>query len=521
MTNNAVWDRFILICKPEQSGKTFVMIEKINEAFDETDCGKITVNFIFCDNSLLLTKQTSNRVGNEVKTPPGCTNTYVEFSSAKNAETQSEVEVKWGIVGQGITNIICCTNMWRVRYVMNIIKDLNKCMKGKYIFKIWIDEADKFNTSIDKFIPFAEENENVHFFCMTATPEALFRKYSYMMVLPLENTTCEDYHGWGDNNIEIRDNEYLTTEGFVNKIIVEVMEQNNGVVPPGTLWYIPADRKKSSHEKMRELLIAKGFAVFVVNGNGLELALPDGTHIIKDKTKELHELVRELYREYDISRFPLAMTGYICIGRGVSIMQEGEGEFDAFIFNFSILSNCTNKAEASQQAGRGKGNIKNWNGYEPQTVYTTAEFNKVATEWEHRSRDLATLAFSHNQRDPTVITKNEFRSIGGSGIDTVAALKPEPVIKVFNTQEEVKKYFRTEGKGKVRGTGPRIIERRGDGYYTVAIRKGKNDERRVCSCDDIYKERRSGLGKSVKYRVYPCYKNVEDQNTLQWWLIYY
>ena len=59
ITDNSSWERHVLICKPEQSGKTFIMINMINEDLtDDIDKEKKVVNFIFCDNSLLLTKQT-------------------------------------------------------------------------------------------------------------------------------------------------------------------------------------------------------------------------------------------------------------------------------------------------------------------------------------------------------------------------------------------------------------------------------------------------------------------------------
>ena len=60
------WERFTLICKPEQSGKTFIMIKMINEDLSDTTDSKNVVNFIFCDNNLLLTKQTSERVNSDV-----------------------------------------------------------------------------------------------------------------------------------------------------------------------------------------------------------------------------------------------------------------------------------------------------------------------------------------------------------------------------------------------------------------------------------------------------------------------
>ena len=56
----------------------------------------------------------------------------------------------------------------------------------------------------------AQEFGNVQCFCMTTTPIAFFEKYGSMNVLPIENTTNPDYHGWCDNHIELRGNEHRT-----------------------------------------------------------------------------------------------------------------------------------------------------------------------------------------------------------------------------------------------------------------------------------------------------------------------
>ena len=55
MSNNEdnIWDRLLLICKPEQSGKTFVMIQKIIKDLREPINGVKIINIIFCDNNLL------------------------------------------------------------------------------------------------------------------------------------------------------------------------------------------------------------------------------------------------------------------------------------------------------------------------------------------------------------------------------------------------------------------------------------------------------------------------------------
>ena len=61
-------ERVILICKPEQSGKTFQLIKLIvDDIMSPPHDDKTVVNFIFCDNNLLLTKQTSERVKREVE----------------------------------------------------------------------------------------------------------------------------------------------------------------------------------------------------------------------------------------------------------------------------------------------------------------------------------------------------------------------------------------------------------------------------------------------------------------------
>ena len=439
----SAWNRFVLICMPEQSGKTFMMIKKINEnLLDEEEREKRVVNFIFCDNSLLLTKQTGNRVVNEVNKVPGTEENYIEFSSRKDGVAKKTADAVYGKIMDGVTNIICCTNGKRVSDISELINRINRSPFARmFVVKIWIDEADKYNNHIKKtFLPLLEENKNVQCFCLTATPETLFNNFQYMNVLPIEDTTQPSYHGWLDNIIEIRPNDYGSTEAFATQVVNEVMSKNDGILKPGTKWYIPAERKKMSHEMMRDLLKAKGFAVFIVNGNGIEMSLPDGTCILKDKTKELQQEVRELYRDYNLSRFAVAITGNMCVGRGISIIQKEENDLCEFIFDYAILSNYTKKAEASQNAGRLKGNYKHWSGYKPPTVFTTKEFNKVASEWEKRSRELGKLAFSRDTIEPSKITKKEFTGI--------TKTEHEFDYRVFDTDEEAIQWVKKVFSGK-------------------------------------------------------------------------
>ena len=404
-------DQFTLICKPEQSGKTFLMINMINEALaDESERSARVINIIFCDNNLLLTKQTSTRVENEVNAPD-IERSYTEFSSRKGDDSDRDANAVYGKIVDGVRNVICCTNGTRVSDISALIRRINNHpalhkMFGRIVFKLWLDEADKFDRHITKtLMPLAQEFGNVQCFCMTATPVAFFEKYGSMNVLPIENTTNPDYHGWCDNRIELRENEHGTVEGFARQIVDEVSQSEAGLVP-GSKWYVPADCKKSSHEAMRDLLCQYRFAVFVVNGDGIGLTLPDGASANEHKTMELHAQVQGMIERHGADQYPIAITGNICVSRGISIMNPD------FIFDYGVLCNCSNKAEASQKAGRLKGNIKRWKGYKPAVVFTTAEFDRVANEFEMLSRELGSMAFAKDCSAPSIITQKEFRSIG-------------------------------------------------------------------------------------------------------------
>jgi len=181
----------------------------------------------------------------------------------------------------------------------------------------------------------------------------------------------------------------------------------SSLIKPGSKWFIPAEHKKSSHESVKDICVNRGFAVFVVNGTGIRLTLPDRRLFMYKKDDELNKKIRDICSEHSLDRYPMAITGNICIGRGISILSE------EFMIDYGILSSCHNQQEASQNSGRLKGNIKHWPSYKPPIVFTTERFSKIAGEWEKKSRNLAELAFrKESAGEETIITKNEFKTLG-------------------------------------------------------------------------------------------------------------
>ena len=56
-----------------------------------------------------------------------------------------------------------------------------------------------------------------------------------------------------------------------------------------------------------------------------------------------------------------------------------------------------------------------------------------------------------------------------------------------------------------------------DGFYKGAIRKGLE----ILSTEEVNKEKRWGFGDGPSIRSYPCYSDINDLNTLEWWLFWY
>lgn len=503
------WMNFQLICKPEQSGKTFVMIQHIIK--DLTNPVQI-VNFIFCDNNLLLTKQTSSRVDCDLREYIVEGISYAELSSSVRTDVHTYEKTLHAIVFKKTFNIICCTNGKRMDDIYKIISQLNDTdiTKGKYHFNIWLDEADKFVNFIDStLIPIVETSNNVNVKLITATPGELFKKYKYINVFPIENTTSELYHGWEDNKIRIIDIDTGCVE-FADHILSNVA---NHQINPGTKWFIPGLNVKKSHDAIKNICLEKKMAVLCVNGNGMVLTFPDTLEQITYKKDDVfNNKINEIYIEQRLENYPLVITGNICIGRGITIMS------DKFMLDYAILSHCSNKSEASQIAGRIKGNIKGFASYNAENstvVFTTEYFNATAIEMEKKSRALAKLAYEKDKCGTNLFIDNlEFKTCGKSF--KYICHKP-----LFDSFEKARSFLITKQRDmdcKITTQKKKVIHEC-DGYYVTSklLTPGKtvND---LTKYDRITYEKAKNIStsrcisstdKGSRYLILPVYENED------------
>jgi hypothetical protein len=121
---------------------------------------------------------------------------------------------------------------------------------------------------------------------------------------------------------------------------------------------------------------------------------------------------------------------------------------------------------------------------------------------------------------------SNFNGFSSKDTDNETNDNDEPEIKKFNTFEEAKLYFLNVVRyelNKPNAIGPTMRGRKQvNGFYLSA----SNSETRVRSTNEIYKIRKYAFSKKTddtnhKFVVHPCYRDVNDANTLEWWLIYY
>jgi hypothetical protein len=97
----------------------------------------------------------------------------------------------------------------------------------------------------------------------------------------------------------------------------------------------------------------------------------------------------------------------------------------------------------------------------------------------------------------------------------------EPIIIKRKTYEEIKEYYNNNLKQKYPGSrGPTKREPNDNGYYLSTIGKGI-DRTRIRTTKEIYDVRKWNLNESHHYTFHPCYEDISNKDTLEFWLIYY
>jgi len=390
--------------KPGQSGKTMYMQCKIKEFDMLTDVlgGKGALNVVICSNNKKLVEQTSSRMnkdlfdgGSESDSDDMINGSCFSWRSGTRKSNVSGGELANEIKEDRVTMIVCCAHKIRVRYLYNLITDLEKSKLFSRKINIWIDEADE-SISIwsDPNIDVTHFKKVEKITLVSATFNSVFAKYGRIRMIPLPETHMDKYHKLSECLIEED-----CTAGSPTEYFIGVFTKNKDRFVAGTKLFAPGDVTISSHNAIATFLVDQGWSVMVLNGKRKVILIPGkpeikiDNQISEEEPEEIGKIMTQIYYDNGLYNFPFAITGQMCIGRGLTFQNE------VFMFDFGILPSISDDATAYQCACRLSGNIKHFPRYRPPTLITTTTMKAVILRQERVAINLARMVHLEKKED--------------------------------------------------------------------------------------------------------------------------
>jgi hypothetical protein len=428
-----------LLCKACQSGKTGEALYDWVTAQMRQNEGSRSVRrvaFFICDNSLLLTKQTTVRATDEALALDG---DVVTISCKASIKRVSQL-YKTVTANKDVNTIVCCGNHRRLQDLSELLDLLYK-LHIVYEIYIYVDEADKVLHSTK-----AREQADIwrhhplvaKLTLITATPQESATKglsvnFGELELHKVRSILSDTYQG-------LRDCIHIDTPSITKASNVEYAEEvlTNMAQPKlGEVWFIPGEHKVVTHDEMQNMLFRKGFnCVMKLNGkrkeitylqgitqNGDEFVYDVDVKTFKDIDEECTLTCEEEFSPYnnEISRWlghyyskndgankwKFAITGNVCISRGISLQSP-----ECYITHAVYGPSCArSKAGQYQIYARVCGNIGEFPGYilhGPSKIFAHRRAFKKICKMETVAINLATKSIgSHHGHNPVVIENSD------------------------------------------------------------------------------------------------------------------
>lgn len=441
-----------IIHLPAQSGKTRKMTELINKwktIMSISESSSSNINIIFTSNTKLLAKQTEKRIHDEVDVDNSATSPDLSTISDLSDDEQDDDDDSLSITIDSIdkdfnntiawthskkcklsvndmfskvtsddeneiNNIICCTNKTRMKHVLDLIVMLNKKYERRNLQKklnIWIDEADSCISTWEHFRPKCEKLGLIqsgflqNIVLISAT---MFRVYDHLHSVGIEpnlrtyeNTHAPTYHGYHESIIC---SHYSKNANKPDIHFENILQNESELSAPGIRLFAPGNKSRQSHEQVCEVLIRHGFNVLIINGPNKEFRMQDGTVICisdeLDEKLEIANILNNKYHELEMYKKPFAVTGHLCVGRGITFASKiGNNEF---MFTHGIIPEVTNGDEGYQIVARCCGNIKTFDTYAIPKLFVSERSDKLIREQERVAIDFAKKYFVEGTIEPTI-----------------------------------------------------------------------------------------------------------------------
>jgi hypothetical protein len=184
-----------------------------------------------------------------------------------------------------------------------------------------------------------------------------------------------------------------------------------------------------------------------------------------DTPEEIGKTITKIYKDTGLDQMPFAITGQICLNRGLTFQN------DQFLFDFGISFNLADRATAYQCLARMFGNIKHFQGYKQSTIVTTSRMKKMVQQADN----IAVNIGKH-------VHDNELAFVDN---DTIKALARDGAhesishLEEFNSMDELIQRWKTILSQGVQKFRCPMKPRQDEGVYVCSV--GGSSERQLAS----------------------------------------
>jgi len=412
-----------LLCKACQSGKTAeALYAWVTAQMPLGEVSKLSrrIAFFICDNSLLLTKQTTVRATDDSLALDGDVVTISCKASIKRASQLYQTIT----TNKDVSTIVCCGNHRRLQDLSELLDLLYK-LYDVYEIYIYVDEADKVlhSNRAHKQVEIWRRHPLVaKLTFITATPQesttkSLSANFGKLELHKVRSILADTYQG-------LRDCNHIDTSTITKTSNVEYAEEVlTTMVQPkiGDVWFVPGEHKVVTHDEMQSMLFQNGFnCVMKLNGKKKEITYLKGITQIDDEfvydveiktfndihkecilageeefspyNNEISRWLGHYYSKYDgANKWKFAITGNICISRGISLQSP-----ECYITHAVYGPSCSRSQSGRYQIyARVCGNVGEFPGYiqhGPSKVFASyRSFTKIC-KMETRAINLATIS---------------------------------------------------------------------------------------------------------------------------------
>ena len=497
---------------PAQSGKTRKMEElikehKLGELFDPVD-----INIIISANSKLLVEQTKTRMTNDLATESeagandACIKGSVFSWTSGTKESNITPDHLHAMIALGdIEMVVICAHATRLRYLLQTLERLASRPTFSKKINIWIDEADDSINLWSKYEQILAMRMINQVTLVSATFDSVMSKYKSLSVLPYLQTHPECYRG-----LRSATRCEINFVGSAPEYVKRVIETNaDKLVKPGMRAFIPGSIAKVTHDAIADFLHKEhGFVVIIINGERKEILVPDHEPIDLrcyltvengQVPTEFNTQLAKLYKENNWARFPLAITGFYCVERGVTFQcGPEEGVHDGFMFDYGIIPPIACAAEAYQTMARLFGNVGHIAGYKAVEVYTNAvTFSRVEKQ-EEIAINIARMVAEQGLEN---VDKKDLKAAQNFEAESQFELHTAE----FATLAEASKFMRAlDAQGKTE----KSLNKNEEGFILSSTTKqlGVMSYEATQATQTIQPKKASG-------RLYICYKDTSDKTS--------